>query len=234
MAVARALDSTRIVIAQAGAGAILTVATADGRVGPQRLFDALLGAGVALIFSQLLFAPEPLVLVRRAEAAALEDMAERLTLTARALQDGDEAAHQAFGALPDLGDRLAEVTRLRRASSRVVRHSLRWRSQRVPVARENVHAGHLELLAGSCVMLARMAAATPAAQRGALAAGVRELADVLDDLAVAPGVPAVRQRAAERANDVATRVSEWQPPAPAAAPAVALRMVPPTSLPSPA
>src|SRR5690348_8197425 len=146
MALAHALDSTRIVIAQAGSGAILTVATADGRVGPQRLFDALLGAGVALIFSQLLFPPEPLALVRRAEAAALADMAEGLTLTARALQDDDEAAPRASGALPQFGDRLAEVSRLRRASSRVVRHSVRWRSQRLSVARENTRAGHLELL----------------------------------------------------------------------------------------
>jgi hypothetical protein len=162
------------------------------------------------------------MLVRRAEAEALADMAEGLTLTARALEDDDEA-DRAFGALPHLGDQLAEVRRLRRASSRVVRHSIRWRSQRDSGARENVHAGHLELLAGSCVMLARMAAATPATQRRALEAGIRELADVPDDLAIAPGVPAVRQRAAARANDVAARLTEWQPTA--AGSAVALRMV---------
>jgi hypothetical protein len=36
------------------AGAILTVAAADGQVGPNRLIDAVIGAGVALVCTQLL------------------------------------------------------------------------------------------------------------------------------------------------------------------------------------
>src|SRR3954470_13468573 len=43
-AVARALRGARIVIAQAAAGAILTVAVANGEAGTQRLVDALIGA----------------------------------------------------------------------------------------------------------------------------------------------------------------------------------------------
>ena len=52
---------------------------ANGEVGTQRLVDALIGVGVALLFSQVLFSPEPLALLRRAEAAALADMAEGLS-----------------------------------------------------------------------------------------------------------------------------------------------------------
>jgi hypothetical protein len=226
MALARAIDSTRVVIAQAGAGAILTVATADGRVGPQRLVDALLGAGVALIFSQLLFPPQPLALVHRAEAAALKDMAEGLTLTARALElDDDQLARRALGTLRHLGDRLAEVDRVRRASSRVVRHSIRWRSQKVSLAGENVNAGQLDLLSGSCVLLARTAATARVSQPAALVAGIRGLAILLTDLAAAPGDYAVRQRAAARAAELAAPVIRKLPTAAAAAPAVALRMV---------
>ena len=84
--VARALGGARIVIAQAPAGAILTVAVADGHVGGQRLVDALIGGSVALVFSQLLFAPEPVALLRRAEATALATIAEALELTARGLR----------------------------------------------------------------------------------------------------------------------------------------------------
>jgi uncharacterized membrane protein YgaE (UPF0421/DUF939 family) len=73
MVVARALDGARIVIAQAGASAILTVAVANGEAGTQRLADALIGAGVALVFSQLLFSPEPVALVRRADGCADTD-----------------------------------------------------------------------------------------------------------------------------------------------------------------
>jgi uncharacterized membrane protein YgaE (UPF0421/DUF939 family) len=74
MAIARALGGARVTVAQAAAGAILTVAVANGEAGPDRLVDALIGAGVALVFSQLLFSPEPVALLRRAEAAALADI----------------------------------------------------------------------------------------------------------------------------------------------------------------
>lgn len=138
MAAASALDRARIVTAQAAAGAILTITTtSNGQAGPDRLVDALLGAGVALVFSQLLFPPEPVALVRRAETAALNDMAQGLALTARALeqddleQDDEELADRALRILRDLRDRLAELSRTRRASSRVVRHSRWWRSQDV-------------------------------------------------------------------------------------------------------
>ena len=90
LVLARALGGARIVLAQAAAGAILTIAVANGEVGYERLIDALIGAGVALVFSQLLFSPEPLRLLRRVESNALAAMAAALELTARALE-GEEA-----------------------------------------------------------------------------------------------------------------------------------------------
>lgn len=59
MTIARALGGARVTIAQAAAGAILTVSSANGQVGPERLVDALIGAFVALVFSQFLFSPNP-------------------------------------------------------------------------------------------------------------------------------------------------------------------------------
>ena len=75
MAVARALGGARIVIGQAAASAILTLATADGKYGLHRIGDAMIGATIALGFSQVLFSPEPIGLVRRAglRDAPLED-----------------------------------------------------------------------------------------------------------------------------------------------------------------
>jgi uncharacterized membrane protein YgaE (UPF0421/DUF939 family) len=78
MAIARALSGVRIVTMQAASSAVLTVVIADGDVGPHRLVDALIGVGVALVFSQILFSPEPVAFLRRAEAAALEGMADGL------------------------------------------------------------------------------------------------------------------------------------------------------------
>ena len=78
--VARSLGESRIVVAQAAVGAFLTVALADGEAGLYRAADALVGTGVALVFSQLLFSPEPLAILRRAESAALAELADALAL----------------------------------------------------------------------------------------------------------------------------------------------------------
>ena len=205
---ARAVDPARIVVAQAAGGAILTVATAQGEGGPQRLVDASIGAGVALVFSQLLFPPHPLALVRRAESAALADMASGLQLVAQALERGDAAlANRAVETLRALRDRLGELARTRRASSRVVRHSLLWRWQKEPVVRENENAGHLDLLGGSCLTLARTAMSVSLDEREGLAADVRELAGAVAGMAGAPGDRRVRQDAAERAAAIAGRVA---------------------------
>jgi hypothetical protein len=71
------------------------------------------------------------------------------------------------------------------------------------VVRENENAGHLDLLGGSCLMLARAAAAADPPERGKLAPRVRELAGALDELAREPGDRPTRQRAADRSLDVA-------------------------------
>jgi hypothetical protein len=207
-AVARAFRGARIVIAQAAAGAILTVAVANGQAGTQRLTDALIGVGVALVFTQVLFSPQPLVLLRGAESAALADMAEGLRLTARALEsDDDDVAEQAMARLRALRDRLGELGRTRAASGRVARRSAVWRSQIAPVVRETEDAGRLDLLGSGCLWLTRAALAAGQASRRRIAPHVRELAGALGDLARTPGDRSTRQQAADRALDVARRLA---------------------------
>jgi Fusaric acid resistance protein-like len=227
MAVAVALGGVRITIGQAAVSAILTVAVADGQAGPQRLVDALIGAGTALVFSQLLFSPEPVALLRRAESAALEDMGDGLELTARALEGDDEKlAEQALRSMRDLPDRLAEVSRMRRASRRVVRHSLAWRTRMAPVAHERENADHLDLLGGSCLMLTRTMLAMNAPDRRRLAPSVRELAGAVADLANKPGDRPTRQRAADRALAIGRRAASGAPQSQATlAASVATQMV---------
>jgi hypothetical protein len=208
MAAAFALGGARVTIAQAASSAILTVAVADGQAGPSRLVDALVGAGVALVFTQVLFSPEPVALLRRAEAAALADMAEGLELTARALERGDdELGRPAMSSLWDLRDRLADLRRTRQASTRVVRHSLLWRARMAPVTYESENAGHLDLLGGSCLLLTRTALTMSPPEGRELAPSIRELAVAIDDLAAAPGDRATRQRAADRALVLARSVA---------------------------
>jgi uncharacterized membrane protein YgaE (UPF0421/DUF939 family) len=200
MAAARALGGARIVLAQAAVGAILVVASANADAGGERLVDALVGAGVALFFSQFLFSPEPVALLHRAEGAALTGMGEALELTAQALErDDDGRGEHAMISLRELRDHLAELSRMRRASPRVARRSAVWRSRTAPVVRESENAGHLDLLGSSCLMLARTAAATNSPARHELVRSVRGLAEVLEELGEEPGDRARRQHAADRA-----------------------------------
>jgi len=213
-ALARALGGTRIVIAQAAIGAILTVAVSDSEAGVDRLSDALIGAGVALVFSQLLFAPEPVALLRRAEAAVLERLAGGLTSTARALeQDDDELATDAVVALRELPEDLTELQRMRRASGRVARRTIVGRAQRALVVRESENADHLDLLGSSCLMLARAAPSLTPSERRWLGPRVRDLSEVLAALARELGNRDARQRAADRALAVASAASATDAPA---------------------
>jgi uncharacterized membrane protein YgaE (UPF0421/DUF939 family) len=223
-AAARAVGGARIAVAQAAVGAILVVALSDAQAGVDRMSDALIGAGVALVFSQLLFSPEPLALLRHSEAAALEGMAEGLTLLARALEgDDDELAERALAGLRDLPGALAELSVMRHASSHVADRSV-WRSRRALVVREKENAGYLDMLGGSCLLLARFAPSLPADERRTFGSRVRDLAEVLTLLAGELGDRATRQRSADRAFEVANAVSGERPAADSA-PALAVAAV---------
>jgi uncharacterized membrane protein YgaE (UPF0421/DUF939 family) len=202
LVIARALGGARVVLAQAAISAILTIAVSNGEVGYQRLTDALIGAGVALVFSQLLFSPQPLHLLRRIETNALTAMAEALDLTAQALGGDDTLADRAIESLRELRDHLSELARIRRASARVARHSLIWRGQVAPVVRENEDAGHLDLLGGSSLMLTRTSLGADEEDRRLLAPHVRALSATLAELAQQPGDRDTRQRAVERSLDI--------------------------------
>jgi uncharacterized membrane protein YgaE (UPF0421/DUF939 family) len=107
MLIARAVDDQPIVVAQAAVSAVLVTTFGSQGQGWERLVDALIGVGVALVFSQLLFVPEPLPLLRRAEGAVLSSLADGLWLTADALEHKNHhLADQATGQLRALRDNL--------------------------------------------------------------------------------------------------------------------------------
>jgi uncharacterized membrane protein YgaE (UPF0421/DUF939 family) len=212
---ARALSPQRIVIAQAGVAAILTVSVSNAEAGIDRLSDALIGAGVALVFSQLLFAPQPLTLLRRIETTVLERMARGLDLTARSLKGEEHTAlaEEAISTLRELPAQVVELRRISRASTRVARRTLVWRSQRAIVVHENENADQLDLLAASCLQLARFAPALSDEDGRALHRAVRGLADVLALLASGLGDRETRQRAADQTLAVANSVAADEAPA---------------------
>lgn len=167
MLIALALGGQRLVIAQAAVGAILTVTIGQDEAGIGRLIDALIGAGVALLISQVLLPAEPIALLRRAEATTLEEIGSGLELTADALDRGDEnLAERAIDRLRDVRDQLADLARTRTSSRRAMWGSPLWWGRGAPVLRESENAGHLDLLGGSALMLARTAEETSPPPRG--------------------------------------------------------------------
>ena len=204
MFLAQLVDRAPIVTAQAASAAILTVTTAGGEGGLDRLLDALVGAGVALVFSQVVFTPDPVRLVQRAEVAALNEMAEGLRLTAQGVRERDtRLAEQALARLCDLPVQLSELGRTVRASAAVARHSLLWQRRRAAVTAEAANARQLDLLGGSCLLLSRAAMTADDSGRRALAEQAQQLADLLADLAAAPADPRVQQHVREGALQLA-------------------------------
>jgi Fusaric acid resistance protein-like len=201
--ITRALGGTAVSVAQAAAAAILTIAIADGHVGPDRLIDALIGGGVALVFSQIFFPPEPVRLLRHAEGEAVNGVADALDLTANAIEADDPALRErALDGVRRIRDQTVDLARTRRASPRVASRST-TRSQLDPVVKETENAGQLDLLASSAVAVIRGAAAGDREGIKLLAPSIRQLASVLRGLARDPGDRTNRQQAADSALKVA-------------------------------
>jgi hypothetical protein len=204
---ARALGGTATSVGQAAAAAILTIAIANGHAGPNRLIDALIGGGVALVFSQVFFTPQPVRLLQRAEAGALSGLADALDLTAKAIEEDDpELRERALDGIRHIRDQMTDLARTRHASSRVASRSTAWRSQLGPVVKESENAGQLDLLASSAVAVVRGAAAGDRESIELGAPAIRQLASLLRELAREPGDRATRQQAADSALKVARRL----------------------------
>ncbi|WP_209324519.1 FUSC family protein [Brevibacterium renqingii] len=198
--IALAGDGSRLVIAQGAVGAILTVAGGKPEFGPERVVDALIGAGIALVFSQLLFPAQPLDLLRRAERDVLDAMAEAVERASQALEDDDDrAAEDAIGGLRSLRDKLTELSDTRKYSSRTARRAPVWWWRSEPIVQESENAGQLDLLNNSVLLLVRSALAVPAEKRSDCVPVVTRIAEVIRQLAHDPGDRENRQHAAEGA-----------------------------------
>jgi hypothetical protein len=205
--IARALGGTAVSVAQAAAATILTIAIAGGHAGTNRLIDALIGGGVALLFSQIIFPPQPVRLLRRAEAGALTGVADGLDLTARAIEEDDPALRErALDGTRRIQDAMTDLARTRRVGPRVASRSTAWRSQLDPVVQETENAGQLDLLGSSAVAVVRSAALADRQSIEFVIPAIRELASVLRELARDPGDRATRQQAADSALRVARRL----------------------------
>lgn len=198
--VATVAGGQRLTIAQAAAAAVLTISVAGDGSGWDRLTDALVGSGVALIFTQILFTPNPLRLLRQAETDALTALASGLRAAAQAMRHEDEAAGRA--ALTELRhtrDNLADIDDARQRSRRVTRHTLTRRGSTRPVVAENENAGFLDLLGDGSVMAVRLGLDGDREKQQQLSQPLQMFAELVERLAQAPGDRDSRQRVV---NDV--------------------------------
>jgi uncharacterized membrane protein YgaE (UPF0421/DUF939 family) len=112
-----------VIAIQAGVSAILVITLGPVTAGPMRLVDAAVGAVVALIFSQVLFTPNPMHLIDPEKARILRLMGQGFELEADALATRDavkaEAALQHFWLARDSLNAL-------RTEINTARSSMRW------------------------------------------------------------------------------------------------------------
>ncbi|MFJ1754813.1 FUSC family protein [Kitasatospora sp. NPDC088134] len=204
-----ALDGERVTMAQAAASAV--IALASGReAGIDRVLDVLVGAGVALVFSQLLFPAHPLKLLRAAEAETFHGLAGLLRLGARAdAGDPDLLLPLESHALYRL---LTDVDRARTDMVEVARRTPRWRRQRHSVRASSGAALRLGVLANSCFTLARFTADAEGPDRQALLPVVEALARTLSAYAAAEPGRAAREACVRGALAAAAQAPPQQGP----------------------
>jgi sugar porter (SP) family MFS transporter len=208
---ATAVDAPPVVRVQSAASAILVVALhrPGGDPALQRLVDALIGGGLAIVLARFLFPVEPLELVRDEARSLRERLADALADAATALADGDrQHAERALEVVDGIDTRrLEEALALARDVTRKAprRRPLRrrldalgraWRELELAVADTRaVATGALRVLGES----GRSDGAVPL-QR--LAEAVRYAAD-----AVRTTEPPEAREAAERAREEAHSLS---------------------------
>ena len=191
MGTAVALGGRELLVAEAAVSAILiaTLPGAGSGFPPERFLEAIIGGGVALLASVLLFPPDPALLVGRALNRLFADLGRALGDVARALEEGDvEAAERAQELGQGLSAHLVEV----RTELLEVREAVRFapprRGARGQLAQIERSLGAVDYAARDVTVLARNALRFLRA--GALAPeplhqAVAELADATWELAAA-------------------------------------------------
>jgi uncharacterized membrane protein YgaE (UPF0421/DUF939 family) len=159
MLAAAALLYSPLPLIQAGGSAVLVVALQNPESGGERVLDALVGGGVALLVSQVLFAPSPVSMLVEASRRTLDRLAGELRATARALDDTDAAAAgAAVERLREEGLRSAsDLAATRRTAGGIARRTLRGRRESGRLERLGARVGEVDLLFVDALLVARAA-----------------------------------------------------------------------------
>ncbi|HEX6454481.1 MAG TPA: FUSC family protein [Trebonia sp.] len=151
---------------QATTAAILMIAVAGSATGSERLTDALVGGGVTLVITVVLFPAAPLPLIgdaSRQVLGALGDTVARLAELADTAQAPDP--EWVFAAGQRIQSRLTRLDQARSAARQVAGFAPRRWPQRTEVRRSAERAASLYPLAANVLSLARASSGGPAVRQ---------------------------------------------------------------------
>lgn len=172
-----------VVPIQAGVSALLVLALGSDSAGPARMLDVVCGTAIGLLFSQVLFTPDPLRRLRDGRRGLLAAVGDAFTLASQALVAGDQPKSQvalrafsdSHGALVTLagGVDAARSTANWTLRGRIVRRDVRLLAGRY--SRRSTRAYAAALLFGSALATAmqRASGPTPATLAPGIEAAVR-------------------------------------------------------------
>jgi len=160
MGTAVALGGRELLVAEAAVSAILiaTLPGAGAGFPPERFLEAIIGGGVALLASVLLFPPDPALLVGRALNRLFADLGRALGDTAQALEHGDtEAAERAQERAQALSLHLIDIRQELLDVGEAARFAPPRRRARSQLARIEQSLGAVDYAARDVTVLARNA-----------------------------------------------------------------------------
>ena len=145
---------------QAVVSSILVLALYRTGVVFERIYDALLGGSLAIVFAVLLFPADPLIVLRNARIAVLHALATVLRRTAEVASGTRIPTHDwPLSAVDRVHEQVGALIQARTTSRHVVRLAPRRWAQRDLVEGADHQAMHVGLLATSVLHLTRVVAA---------------------------------------------------------------------------
>jgi uncharacterized membrane protein YgaE (UPF0421/DUF939 family) len=216
MSVAVMLTGSEMVAGEAAVSAILLIALDPGAgYSPNRILEAVIGGGAALVVGALLFPPDPALQVGRAAQAVFGELGRALERTAAALATGDAGGgERALAEARAIDTHFDELERSLDSGLDIARTAPQRFAARTEVARYERSLRHLDhavrntrVLARHAVRAVRTGSVTPADLPFAvseLAQAVWELAGAYEDPERAWDARDLASRAAARATRVQT------------------------------
>lgn len=142
---------------QTAVSAVLVLAfTPSGEIVAERLFDAFVGGGLALVFAILLFPADPRVMLRNARSAVLTGVHDTLIEVARMAENREPVAPEwPLSVFERMHNEVGGLIEARETADLVVRRTPRWWGARRTIRTVNQQSARLGMLVSGVLHVAR-------------------------------------------------------------------------------